>query len=113
LRVARIKDVCNRSLDEIQATIVEYKEKGVKLTLEDQDTTSCCYVLTTLGKSAPEQVMPTLPRGITGILGIGRINDLDGMSQFNFNVCHATLTGSEGANLLMNLADRVKNLNTA
>merc|ERR1719502_655862 len=98
LRVAVVRDAANKSAADISADLKSFREKGSKLSKEDQDLDSVSYVITSLGKNAPEWAYATLPRGITGILAIGRMQD--GKSNFVFTLCHATLTGSEGANLL-------------
>jgi len=104
LRVAVVRDASRKSLDEIAADIESFKAKGAKLAPEDQDLDSVCFVLTSLGKSAPETAFATLPRGVTGILAVGRMQE--GRSNFTFTLCHATLTGSEGASMMGELVKR-------
>jgi len=104
LRVAVIRDAAKKTLQEIAADIENFKAKGAKLAPEDQDLDSVCFVLTSLGKAAPSLAYATLPRGVTGILAIGRM--AEGRSNFTFTLCHATLTGSEGAGLMSELVKR-------
>ena len=52
-----------------------------------------------MGKQATDVVLPVLPKGTTGIFGIGRTNEA-GMSVFSASLCHASLTGLEGALLM-------------
>ncbi|CAD7941238.1 unnamed protein product [Amoebophrya sp. A120] len=106
LRVAVLRDVNQKSVAEIAADIAALKERGSKLTPQDQDLSNVCYVLTTLGKDAPVEVNPTLPRGMTAILGVGR-TDAEKRAKFTMNVCHATLNGAEGATVLMELVQKV------
>jgi pyruvate/2-oxoglutarate dehydrogenase complex dihydrolipoamide acyltransferase (E2) component len=108
LRVAVVRDASSKSVEEIGADIESFKAKGSKLAPEDQDLDSVCFVLTSLGKNAPVQAFATLPRGITGILAIGRMQD--GRSNFTSTLCHATLTGSEGARLMSEVARRSESL---
>jgi len=108
LRVAVVRDAAAKSATQIAADLAGFRLKGAKLTHEDQDLTSVCYVLTSLGKDAPQRADATLPRGLAGILAIGRSHKPDGAtfksagerSHFTMTLCHATLTGSEGAKLL-------------
>lgn len=52
-----------------------------------------------MGKQATDTVIPVLPKGTTGIFGIGR-TDEGGSSVFAASLCHASLTGLEGALLM-------------
>jgi len=104
LRVAVVRDAASKTVTEIAADVENFKNKGAKLAPEDQDLDSVCYVLTSLGKTAPSLAFATLPRGLTGILAIGR--EQDKRSNFAFTMCHATLTGSEGARLMGDVAAR-------
>merc|ERR1711920_446626 len=104
LRVAVVREASSKSLAEIGADIKAFQAKGSKLSPEDQDPDSVCFVLSSLGKNAPLQAFATLPSGCTGILAIGRMQE--GHSNFTFTLCHATLTGSEGARLIAEIARR-------
>ena len=73
LRVAVLRDVVNKSPKELREVVENWKALGKKLPIQDQDLTTVSFVLTTLGKSAPESVNPTLTRGVSGILGVGRV----------------------------------------
>jgi len=106
LRVAVVHDASSKSLADIAADIENFKAKGSKLSPEEQDLDSVCFVLTSLGKNAPEQAYATLPRGVTGILAVGRMEE--GRSNFIFTLCHATLNGSEGARLLAEVVGRAE-----
>jgi len=104
LRVAVVRDASNKTIAEIAADIEGFKAKGSKLTPEAQDLDTVCYILTSLGKSAPAEAFATLPRSVSGILAVGRMQDMK--SNFYFTLCHATLNGSEGANLLSDVAKK-------
>ncbi|CAD7929159.1 unnamed protein product [Amoebophrya sp. A25] len=109
LRVAVLMDVTSKTEGELQAEIQALKAKGKKMSPDDQDLSTACFVLTTLGKDAPEEVLPTLPRGITAILGVGRTQEETSKSKFSMNVCHATLNGAEGATLMMKIKHLAEN----
>ena len=80
---------------------------GNKLSLEDQNLSTVCYVVSTKGKHATDNVIPVLPKGTTGIFGIGR-TDGAGMSAFTASLCHASLTGLEGALLVRTYKDCIE-----
>jgi len=101
LRVGVIRDVLNKSTSAIGEEIASMVARGKYLSMADQDMTTVCYTLSSLGKNSTAQVFPTLIRGTTGIIGVGRSED--GKSRMDMTVCHATLTGSEGAALLRDL----------
>jgi len=97
LRVARIKDCLTKSVSEIGEDIKNFAGMGGKLPLEDQDLSDVCYVVSTMGKQATDNVIAVLPKGCTGIFGIGKLNGATGECDFSATLCHATLTGLEGA----------------
>ncbi|MFT5170876.1 MAG: pyruvate/2-oxoglutarate dehydrogenase complex dihydrolipoamide acyltransferase (E2) component, partial [Candidatus Marinamargulisbacteria bacterium] len=111
LRVAVVRDVLNKSEAEIKADIVAMVKQGPKLSPQDQNLDNVCYILTSLGKDAPKIVNPTLPKGMTGILGIGGMRK--DQSEFSFSLCHATLNGSEGAKLMTDVSARISSMGEA
>jgi pyruvate/2-oxoglutarate dehydrogenase complex dihydrolipoamide acyltransferase (E2) component len=106
LRVAVLRDASSKSMTEIGADMEVFKAKGSKLSPEDQNLDSVCFVLSSLGKHAPTEAYATLPRGLTGILAIGRKHEE--RSSVIMTLCHATLTGSEGARLMSEVARRTE-----
>ena len=50
-------------------------------------------------QQASSFVIPVLPKGTTGILGVGR-TDADMKSNFVMTICHATCSGVEGSFLM-------------
>ncbi len=106
LRVVNVPDCAGKSVGELQALLEEYKAKGRNLTPESQDIRSCCWIVSSLGKASPESALATLPRGATGILAVGRNVEGRG-AMMNFTLCHATLTGAEGANVLQGLVEKI------
>merc|ERR1712112_86579 len=101
LRVGVIRDVLNKSTGAIGEEIASMVARGKYLSVADQDMTTVCYTLSSLGKNSTAQVFPTLIRGTTAIIGVGR--SVDGKARMDMTVCHATLTGTEGAALLRDL----------
>jgi len=99
LRVAVIRDVLNKSLGEIAGDITGFARKGAKLGLKDQDLTNVCWTVSSMGKNASEMVIPVLPKGTTGIAGVGRTDPETGKSKICFSICHATMTGMNGSEI--------------
>jgi len=107
LRVAVVRDAANKSPQEVAADLASFQAKGSKLSQEEQNLDTVSYIISSLGKDSPEFAYATLPRGTTGILAIGKKME-DGRSNFVFTLCHATLTGSEGASLLLDVIKRAE-----
>ena len=56
-----------------------------------------------------EFAIPVLPKGTTGILSVGRMQpDSGNKSLLALQMCHATLTGVEGARVMHGVADALK-----
>merc|ERR1719213_296940 len=89
LRVAVIRDVANKSLEDIQMDIKNFAAKGPKLSVADQNLTNVCWVVSSMGKDASQSVVAVLPRECAGILAVGRM-DSTGNSALAATVCHAT-----------------------
>lgn len=75
----------------------------------DQDLTDVAWTVSTMGKFATEQVLPVLPRGTSGILGVGRTDKETGKSMMIMSMCHGTLTGMDGAGVMNNFAEKLRN----
>lgn len=99
LRVAVIRNVLGKSLGDIMNDVKNYAGKGAKLSAADQDLSQVCWVVSSMGKFATSAVIPVLPKGCAGIVGPGRTNK-HGESTLSFTICHATLTGMQGAKLV-------------
>jgi pyruvate dehydrogenase E2 component (dihydrolipoamide acetyltransferase) len=108
LRVAVVRDVDKKSLQEIHADMIRFSEAGARLSAADQDTSTVCWTVSSMGKSASEVVLPVLPPHTTGILGVGRIED--GKSKMTLSVCHATLSGMEGGKVMSKFRELLNNL---
>jgi pyruvate/2-oxoglutarate dehydrogenase complex dihydrolipoamide acyltransferase (E2) component len=99
LRTAVVRDVSNKSAQQIRDDIARFVSLKAKLPLEDQDLANVCFTVSSMGKDASELVIPVLPKGTSGILGVGRVDD-QGKTALVATLCHATLTGVEGAKLM-------------
>jgi len=106
LRVAVVRDVLSKSLVDIKNDVSFFASKGGKLSMADQDLSKVCWVVSSMGKHAATGVIPVLPKGTTGIVGVGRTNK-DGAGTLSLSICHATLTGMEGADLVRAYADKL------
>merc|ERR1719161_657910 len=83
LRVAVIRDAGNKTMAEISAEVQMFS-----------------------GKAATHTVIPVLPKGCTGIVGVGRTDEDTGKSALIATICHATLTGIEGAKLFRTFVEK-------
>merc|ERR1719282_385346 len=108
LRTCVVRDAGNKSLDEIRKDILRFVSAGKNLKPEDTDLTDVCWTLTSIGKNATEFAVPVLPKGTTGIMSVGRMSDETGKSILGLQMCHATLTGVEGATTLRAIAEKFK-----
>merc|ERR1711937_336537 len=101
LRTAVVQNVTNKTIEAIKKDIdmLVEKSKAGRLTQSDTDMGSVCWSLTSIGKNACEFAVPVLPKYSTGIVSVGRMQDF-GKSILIFNMCHATLTGVEGARVV-------------
>lgn len=106
LRVAVVRDVTNKTLAEVKADIVMFANKGAKLSPADQNLENVCWVVSSMGKNATDLVIPVLPKGCAGIVGVGR-TDASGQSMLAASLCHATLTGVQGASLMRDFTGRL------
>jgi pyruvate/2-oxoglutarate dehydrogenase complex dihydrolipoamide acyltransferase (E2) component len=106
LRVAVIRDASNKTLAEISADVKMFSGKGAKLSLADQNLEKVAWVVSSMGKTATHAVIPVLPKGCTGIVGIGRTEEDTGKSALIATICHATLTGIEGAKTFRTFVDK-------
>jgi len=106
LRVAVIRDVANKSLEDIQMDIKNFAAKGPKLSVADQNLTNVCWVVSSMGKDASQSVVAVLPRECAGILAVGRM-DSTGNSALAATVCHATYSGLEGARVLRGMCTKL------
>ncbi|CAD7960440.1 unnamed protein product [Amoebophrya sp. A120] len=89
LRTAVIKDAYGKSLTEIKDDLARMVALGAKLPAEDQDLSKVCFTVSSLGKDAPQMVIPVLPKATTGILGVGRLQDDKTSAMLTLTVCHA------------------------
>lgn len=102
LRTCVVRDVANKSLEQISADVKGFVAKGGKLSPEDTDLTNVCWTITSIGKGASKFACSVLPPGTSGILSLGRMAE-PGTAQetmLSCCMCHATLTGMEGSTLL-------------
>jgi pyruvate/2-oxoglutarate dehydrogenase complex dihydrolipoamide acyltransferase (E2) component len=106
LRVAVIRDVLKKSLPDVMEDIKRFQAMGAKLSTADQDMTNCCWVVSSMGKDATSAVIPVLPKGCTGIVGVGR-RTKHGESTLSFTICHATLTGVQGSGLVKSYIEKL------
>lgn len=106
LRVAVVRNVLNKSLGDIMGDIKNFAAKGAKLSAGDQDLSQVCWIVSSMGKYATSAVIPVLPKGCTGIVGVGRTTK-HGESTLSLTICHATLTGMQGAALVKNYTDKL------
>merc|ERR1719174_1134183 len=106
LRVAVIRDAANKSPEEISADVQMFSSKGAKLSLADQNLEKVAWVVSSMGKTATHAVIPVLPKGCTGIVGVGRTDEDTGKSALIATICHATLTGIEGAKLFRTFVEK-------
>merc|ERR1719379_1386468 len=106
LRVAVIRDASNKSMAEISADVKMFSSKGAKLSLADQNLEKVAWVVSSMGKTATHAVIPVLPKGTTGIVGVGRTDEDTGKSTLIATICHATLTGIEGAKIFTTFIDK-------
>jgi pyruvate/2-oxoglutarate dehydrogenase complex dihydrolipoamide acyltransferase (E2) component len=106
LRVAVIRDASNKSMAEISADVKMFSGKGAKLSLADQNLEKVAWVASSMGKTATHAVIPVLPKGTTGIVGVGRTEEDTGKSTLIATICHATLTGIEGAKVFRAFVDK-------
>jgi len=106
LRVAVIRDASNKSMAEISADVKMFSSKGAKLSLADQNLEKVAWVVSSMGKTATHAVIPVLPKGTTGIVGVGRTEEDTGKSTLIATICHATLTGIEGAKIFRTFIDK-------
>jgi len=106
LRVAVIRDAGNKTMAEISAEVQMFSGKGAKLSLQDQNLDKVAWVVSSMGKAATHTVIPVLPKGCTGIVGVGRTDEDTGKSALIATICHATLTGIEGAKLFRTFVEK-------
>jgi pyruvate/2-oxoglutarate dehydrogenase complex dihydrolipoamide acyltransferase (E2) component len=106
LRVAVIRDVLKKSLPDVMEDIKRFQAMGAKLSTADQDMTNCCWVVSSMGKDATSAVIAVLPKGCTGIVGVGR-RTKHGESTLSFTICHATLTGVQGSGLVKSYIEKL------
>merc|ERR1719364_313985 len=106
LRVAVIRDASNKTMAEINAEVQMFSGKGAKLSLQDQNLDKVAWVVSSMGKAATHTVIPVLPKGCTGIVGVGRTDEDTGKSALIATICHATLTGIEGAKLFRTFVEK-------
>merc|ERR1740130_335707 len=106
LRVALIRDVLNKSLPDIMGDIKGFVVKGAKLSSADQDLSTCCWIVSSMGKDATRKVIPVLPKGCTGIVGVGGKTKY-GESTLSFTICHATLSGVQGSTVVKAYTDKL------
>jgi len=98
LKVAVIRDCANKTIGEISADIKMFSAQGAKLSAADQNLDKVCWVVSSMGKNAPHTVIPVLPKGTAGIIGVGR-TDETGKATLTATICHATMTGLEGSKI--------------
>jgi pyruvate/2-oxoglutarate dehydrogenase complex dihydrolipoamide acyltransferase (E2) component len=106
LRVAVIRDASNKTMAEISSDVKMFSTKGAKLSLADQNLEKVAWVVSSMGKTATHAVIPVLPKGTTGIVGVGRTDEDTGKSSLIATICHATLTGIEGAKIFRTFIDK-------
>merc|ERR1719238_1191051 len=106
LRVAVIRDAGNKTMAEISADVQMFSGKGAKLSLADQNLEKVAWVVSSMGKTATHAVIPVLPKGCTGIVGVGRTDEDTGKSALIATICHATLTGIEGAKIFRTFIEK-------
>merc|ERR1719473_1679264 len=106
LRVTVIRDAANKTMAEISADVKMFSTKGAKLSLADQNLEKVAWVVSSMGKTATHAVIPVLPKGCTGIVGVGRTDEDTGKSALIATICHATLTGIEGAKLFRTFVEK-------
>jgi pyruvate/2-oxoglutarate dehydrogenase complex dihydrolipoamide acyltransferase (E2) component len=106
LRVAVIRDASNKTMAEISADVKMFSTKGAKLSLADQNLEKVAWVVSSMGKTATHAVIPVLPKGCAGIVGVGRTDEDTGKSSLIATICHATLTGIEGAKVFRTFVEK-------
>lgn len=99
LRVAVVRDCANKTAAQIHQDIVGFVNAGAKLSIADQDLTNVCFTVSSMGKDSCEFVVPVLIKNTTGIIGVGKVDDSNKTGLF-MTVCHATMTGIQGAGLM-------------
>jgi pyruvate/2-oxoglutarate dehydrogenase complex dihydrolipoamide acyltransferase (E2) component len=101
LRTLVLRDVTNKSYQEINEQIQEYVKLGSKVAPEDQDLTTVGWSVTSLGKMAARFAVSVLPPGTAGIMSLGRMAGENGNdTMLSTCMCHATLTGAQGAAIM-------------
>lgn len=105
LRNLAIRDVTNKSLEQIAADVQGFVDAGASLPAETMDMTTVCWNVTALGKLAGRFACSVIPPGTSGILSIGLMQKPADQTMVSCAMCHATLTGMEGASMLHKLKD--------
>ncbi|CAD7964294.1 unnamed protein product [Amoebophrya sp. A25] len=99
LRTAVVKDVTSKSYADVMADVKRMAAAGAKLPAEDQNLDEVCFTVSSMGKDATDVVIPVLPKGTTGIMGVGKLDE-QGKAFLAMTLCHATMSGVEGSNLM-------------
>jgi len=105
LRNLAIRDVTNKSLEQIAADVQGFVDAGASLPVETMDMTTVCWNVTALGKLAGRFACSVIPPGTSGILSIGLMQKPADQTMLSCAMCHATLTGMEGASMLHKLRE--------
>jgi pyruvate/2-oxoglutarate dehydrogenase complex dihydrolipoamide acyltransferase (E2) component len=105
LRNLAIRDVTNKSLEQIAADVQGFVDAGASLPVETMDMSTVCWNVTALGKLAGRFACSVIPPGTTGILSIGLMQKPADQTMLSCAMCHATLTGMEGASMLHKLRE--------
>merc|ERR1711871_1884419 len=72
---------------EISADVKMFSSKGAKLSPADQNLDKVAWVVSSMGKTATHAVIPVLPKGCTGIVGVGRTDEDTGKSALIATIC--------------------------
>jgi pyruvate/2-oxoglutarate dehydrogenase complex dihydrolipoamide acyltransferase (E2) component len=105
LKVAVIRDCASKTITELSEEVKMFSKKGAKLSAADQNLDKVCWVLSSMGKNATHTVIPVLPKGTAGIIGVGR-TDENGKGALTATICHSTMTGLEGAKIFRAFAEK-------
>lgn len=105
LRTCAVRDVTNKSLEQISADVQSFVAAGGKLSPEVTDLKNVAWTVTSIGKGAARFAVSVLPKNTAGILSVGRMATDGGETFISCAMCHATLTGVEGAKLLGEVRD--------
>ena len=94
-----IRDVLNKSLDEIRDEIKELYQKALnnKLAAEDLDTSDVAWVLSTLSEC--DQAKSSVSSGILGYFTFGKVNRQTGTTYLTMAFNHEDITGAAAQRL--------------